>query len=409
MRLRIALCLLWLAPLTIQAQHWQPPAHSQAVRVTHLGSDGPGSLRAALQAQGPRLVIFEVGGVIDLEGQPLDILTPEVWLAGESAPSPGITLIGGGINVKTHKVRISHLAVRPGDRGQPPLSGWTPDAISVSGTDAWDVLVSHCSVSWAVDENLSASGPRTRGQSSRDISFRDNLVAEALDWSSHPKGRHSKGALVHDFVQNVRFDRNVFAHNARRNPYFKAHSSGRVVNNLIYNPQSAAIQAGFIPEEWLGSGKLPANPQLTVVGNLLLHGRDSYSDLPLLGYQGDAYLADNLAFNIHNQPMSVYHGDIKLLAAPPVPLDDLTPWQATQLEQHLLAQVGARPAERDAVDARIIAAIRARTGRIIDSQSQVGGYPDWPASHRPLAEPAAGWLAWLEQEGRRLSQAAGGL
>src|SRR5580765_3282478 len=66
------------------------------LRVTTLAADGPGSLRRALQTPGPRLVVFEVGGVIDLGGESLSIREPELTVAGQTAPDPGITLVRGG-------------------------------------------------------------------------------------------------------------------------------------------------------------------------------------------------------------------------------------------------------------------------------------------------------------------------
>jgi hypothetical protein len=66
------------------------------VRVTNLNADGPGSLKAALETKGPRIVVFEVGGVIDLGRTTLEITEPYLTIAGQTAPSPGITIIRGG-------------------------------------------------------------------------------------------------------------------------------------------------------------------------------------------------------------------------------------------------------------------------------------------------------------------------
>lgn len=90
----------------------------QVIKVTNLNRSGPGSLKAALEASGPRLVVFEVGGVINLERSNISIKNPNITIAGQTAPPPGITIIQGGISVQTHNVVIQHLAVRPGD-GQP--------------------------------------------------------------------------------------------------------------------------------------------------------------------------------------------------------------------------------------------------------------------------------------------------
>ena len=91
------------------------------LRVTNLNASGPGSLREAIEAQGPRIVVFEVGGVIDFGRTVLDIREPYLTIAGQTAPSPGITIIRGGIDIRTHDVILRHLRIRTGVDGQPPL------------------------------------------------------------------------------------------------------------------------------------------------------------------------------------------------------------------------------------------------------------------------------------------------
>ena len=172
------------------------------IRVTTLASDGPGSLREAVEAKGPRIVVFEVGGVIDLGRSVLDIREPYLTIAGQTAPSPGITLIRGGIDLRGHDVVIRHIRVRTGVDGQPKLSGWEADS-HFPTVGAWNVIVDHCTFSWALDENMSASGPRFTGNTvaewrkgtSHDITFSYNLAAEGIADGSHPKGEHSKGSV----------------------------------------------------------------------------------------------------------------------------------------------------------------------------------------------------------------------
>src|SRR5258706_9334956 len=80
------------------------------LRVTTLAADGPGSLRRALEDPRPRLVVFEVGGVIDLQGHSLDVRHPWLTVAGQTAPDPGITLIRGGLAIETQDLMIQHIA-----------------------------------------------------------------------------------------------------------------------------------------------------------------------------------------------------------------------------------------------------------------------------------------------------------
>ncbi|WP_339898371.1 right-handed parallel beta-helix repeat-containing protein [uncultured Gilvimarinus sp.] len=371
----------------------------EVLKVTSLAASGPGSLRAALAQPGKRVVVFEVGGVINLAGRNLDIAEPFVTVAGETAPSPGITIIRGGISIRTHDVRIRHIAVRPGTNDQPALSGWEPDGIGISRAKARNVHIDHVSTSWAVDENMSASGERYEGPAATSgrVTFSNSIIAEALDYATHKKGKHSKGILIHDYVQDIAVVGNLFAHNDRRNPYFKAHATGVVVNNLMYNLGNAAIQLGYIAHEWEGHELSPGNPRVAVVGNQLIYGRDTYSDLALVSYQGDVYLKDNQVLNLDGGDMAQVQGDINLLDKAPVWPQGLQPLALNKTYDHVLTHAGSRPWERDKVDLRIVDSVRRKTGRIIDSQEEVGGYPDYPAVRRALEVPAnsdevADWL-----------------
>lgn len=368
------------------------------IKVAHLGHDGEGSLRWALAQKGPRIVVFEVGGVIDLAGQGIEIDEPFLTLAGQTAPSPGITLIRGGLRVLTHDVRIEHIRIRPGDNFEEKLSGWETDAIAVAGGQAQRVHIDHVSVSWAVDENLSATGQREKGWgfSASDVTFSNSIIAEALDYASHEKGKHSKGLLVHDYVKNVAVVGNLFISNDRRNPYFKSHASGVVVNNLMYNLGNQAVHVDFIPDEWKGTSLVPGNPQIAVVGNLMHYGRDTYSDLAMIYGRGDVFLHDNGVYNLMNEPMPQGGSAVNLLDKPPVWPEGLTAMSVDDVEQYVLASAGARPWDRDAIDVRIVQDYKQRTSRIIDSQDDVGGYPKYRATTHKLNVPAKNVEAWLE-------------
>lgn len=144
--------------------------------------------------------------------------------------------------------------VRPGDAGEPKKSGWEPDAISVSGGNAYNILIDHCSATWAVDENISSSGLRLEGHENTPhrVTISNCLIAEALNNSTHRKGEHSKGTLIHDNCCNITVIRNLYAHNKRRNPYYKTAATGVIVNNLIYNPGNQAIHSFWARSEWDG-------------------------------------------------------------------------------------------------------------------------------------------------------------
>ena len=110
-----------------------------------------GSLRRAIDAEGPRTVLFAVSGTIALKA-PLVVRHPFITIAGQSAPGGGICLKNYGLLVSdTHDVVIRHLRIRPGDETRREVDGMSIGACR-------SVIADHCSVSWAVDENLSVSG-----------------------------------------------------------------------------------------------------------------------------------------------------------------------------------------------------------------------------------------------------------
>ncbi len=374
------------------------------IRVTNLDPAGPGSLRAAVAAAGPRIVVFEVGGVLDLAMKSLVIDEPRITIAGQTAPSPGITIIRGPVYIKTHDVVIRHIRVRPGDAGRPKRSGWEPDGISTGGGDAHDIVIDHCSISWATDENLSASGPRLEGPdaTSRRVTFSNCIIAECLSDATHHKGPHSKGSLIHDFCRDIAIVGNLYAHNVRRNPYFKACTTGVIVNNVIYNPGRAAVQLGYSAGEWRDAQRKPKNCRVAVVGNVLIHGPDTRKNLALVGRRGDAYLRDNRARRRDGTPAPLVSGDIVKLAEKPVWPDGLEPLPSSAVVDYVVTRAGARPRDRDGVDARIIADFLARKGKVIDSQEQVGGYPRHETVARKLGIPSDDVDAWLAKLAAKL-------
>lgn len=384
------------------AAHTPGGRGGQILRVTTLAADGPGSFRAAVETSGPRIVVFEVGGVIDLGVQTLRITEPYLTIAGQTAPAPGITLIRGGIDIATHDVIVRHLRVRPGDAGQPLRSGVDFDAIST--VRAENVIVDHCSLTWGTDEGLSSSGTRFieggrtledfRKGTSRRITFSNNLIAEGLAHSSHGKGEHSKGTLVHDHVQDILITGNLYAHNYERNPLFKGGVSGQVINNLIYNPGARAAHYNLIAEEWLGHDYTTGT--MILRGNVLRAGPDTRKlALFMVGGSGDVdlFMDDNLAVDVIGEPTIPAVGryttaPVKvnmLRKAPALPFGvGLLP--SAQVQDAVIAKAGATPWNRDPIDRRIVADVIEGRGQIIDSQEQVGGYPQYPMTRRPFVE-----------------------
>lgn len=373
----------------------------RVIRVTNLNAAGPGSLKEALEAKGPRIVVFEVGGIIDLKGQTLIVREPFLTIAGQTAPSPGITLIDGMLAIrKTHDVIVSHMRFRPGDglkqEGRKEKDGLTTDG-------SRDVIVDHCSFSWGTDENLSASGPATPDGASSRITFSNNIIAESLNDSLHTKGEHSMGTLIHDHTRDFAILGNFYAHNRQRNPLVMTSSTGVIVNNLIYNPRHTAIHLARVDRK---NGVAQENCRVAVIGNVLRHGTDTVENLSLvivpMHHRGSAYLADNLVWRPDNSAGVPWWGNLTVLDEIPTWPDALRPVTAASTEQNVLRNAGARPNDRDSVDQRILNDYRNRKGRIIDSQEEVGGYPVANEVRIKLDVPETGVTEWLQAQAEQL-------
>lgn len=371
------------------------------IKVTNLDADGPGSLRAALDAKGPRIVVFEVGGVIDLGRRSITLREPQVTIAGQTAPSPGITIIRGGIDIAANDVVMRHLRVRVGDAEQPKASGFEQD--SMGTVAAHDVIVDHCSLTWATDENLSASGKRFKGagpeewraSTSHRVTFQHNIIAEGLANASHYKIEHSKGSLIHDNVTDILIVGNLYAHDFERSPLFKGGVHGVIVNNFIYDPGQRAIHYNLMANEW---GDHPRqNGQMVVVGNVLRAGPSTILPLALVEIGGvgdlDYFGRDNVAVDKIGQSLpelgryTTSAARIIVHDAPMIWPEGLQPLPSDQVETAVLTGAGARPWDRDADDVRLLADVAEGRGRIIDSQTDLHGYPVQKPTHRAF-DPA---------------------
>jgi pectate lyase len=359
---------------------WLSGALPDVVRVTNLDASGEGSLRWALNREGARVVVFEVGGVIDLDGESLSLSRPNVFVAGQTAPSPGITVVRGGIHVNADNVILQHLRARPGDDLSGPIDAITND-------DGSNVIVDHCSATWGTDEGMSTNSP-----GAPNVTFSNNLVAECLVDSIHPKGDHSMGSLVMNNSDNVTLAGNLWAHNVGRHPRLKGGTSTAVVNNVMYDFDRGTNLGGGVPDETTAS----------VVGNYYRAGTITDESEPVVGAtftDADGPVRAYVAYNDTDPSMPVVDqgAPIEALSERPVWPDGITTQRAGDAYESVLAGVGARPADRTAHDERIVADVRDRTGSPIDSQDEVGGYPDLEPTTRELSVPDEGLGEWLRE------------
>ncbi len=359
-------------------------AGGRIVHVTNLNDSGAGSLREAVKARGPRIVVFDVSGYIELQTR-IVITEPFVTIAGQTAPSPGISLKGAGVQIETHDVLVQHIRVRVGDdpKGPKPDSrdGFTIKTNGSLGT-TYNVVIDHVSVSWAVDENMS-----TWKHYVHDVTVTNSIISEGLWNSIHPKGKHSMGFLVGPGTKKIFVAGNLFAHNNKRNMEVHGKTSTLFVNNLIYNwhgPKGTASHYGS------SQGRLDAS----VVGNVYIKGLDGTGGPePILIRKAiikgsRIYVHDNQAISTTGDPWSNVRGqdgiDIEPLKADESPnwIPNLIAQKSHTVKHSVLSNAGARRADKDPVDLRILKDVINGTGRIIDSQEDVGGWPPLPNNVR---------------------------
>lgn len=360
-------------------------------KVTSLLDDGSaGTLRYGIEnATGPRTIIFDVGGVIDLQST-LAIDNDDLTIAGQSAPGDGVALHGYPTSINNaSNVILQHMRFRTGDRnavgnagGNGDLIGAAADALNVFGSD--NVIVDHVSTSWSMDETLSVTN-------STNVTVQYSIIAESLDDSFHDKGPHGYGSIL-DAVPNstISYHHNLLAHHRSRMPRMgtfqdeddPSHGSGYkldIRNNVIYNWGSAE-----------GPYSVEADDEYTAnfVGNTMINGPDSdgnndtfrffsssgFPDQP----DSDIYVDDNLVDGADIDDNFFYGGGGYNRLSSEAAMDGAPVATDPSLltESIVLDYAGALArTTRDVVDGRIVDSVRNRTGSIIDSQSDVGGYP----------------------------------
>lgn len=358
------------------------------LKVTNLQDSGRQSLREALETNVPRVVIFEISGTIALNS-PLVLSSPYVTVAGQTAPSPGITLRNYGIIVDTHDVLIQHLRIRPG-------GSTCNNSLEAWGANPYSLVLDHLSVSWGQDENVVLYNPM------RPINATvwRSIIAEGLHGAMNgrcggsPDGTfQSHGMLVYSGTQNVFVGQTVFAHNVQRNPYSQGDTRIVLVNNLIFD---WAGEEGFLWANFDGNGGATGGPWFaSAVGNRFIPGPQSsyafgYSDnAGTAGGGNRIYRRDNMATGVTMELNDLpYNPNLQNPPTQaPVPTG-LTPLASRDVEPFVLEQSGARPVDRDAVDARLVQDIKARRGRFIASQDEVGSWPELAVNRRSLTVPA---------------------
>lgn len=364
--------------------------------VTNLNDSGIGSLRWALEAKGPRTVIFEVSGNIELKSR-LNLEDGNLTIAGQTAPGEGITVLNFPIrSMGKNNVIIRFLRFRLGD-------GFLEENDSFEARKGKHLIIDHCSFSWGVDETCSI-------YDFENSTVQNCIFSESLNKSFHEKGNHGYGSIWGG--KNVSFYKNLMAHFVIRVPSistgsrladlrnnvifnwsFRATNNGNdshsnLVNNY-YKPGPATIEADEIHVQnhflfptgpnygkfYLEGNKLVGRPEVDV---------DQWKGVRLENSnKTQMFLEDCKNKNDNGElvPFPIPHG--------------LYPTETTaeQAYKDVLSKSGAS-LFRDAVDERIVYETEtgtttykgSKTGLpgIIDSQKDVGGWPQLKSTTPPL-------------------------
>jgi pectin methylesterase-like acyl-CoA thioesterase len=334
--------------------------------VTNLNDSGPGSLRFGIQnANGPRTIVFDLSGTIFLQSR-LNINQPFLTLAGQTAPGDGITVAGWTSSVNnTHDVIVRYMRFRAGDVNCP---NYQDDAFDVDKST--NVIADHVSASWSVDETLSVT-------ESNQVTIQWAFITESLKNSCHIKGAHGYGSLIRYLNGLVTYHHNLYAHHDSRNPRLGDNIGLDFVNNVIFDWGNEAGYSGDASE---------GSPRLNYVGNYLVAGPDTPASKRVRAFNGGSpstliYQSNNsIDSNLNgshdgtNTEWGMFIGSYTRQESARFQFPQVNTDGSQSAYDRVLNLAGAALV-RDSVDTRIVSEVQNETGRHIDSQSQVGGWP----------------------------------
>jgi pectate lyase len=395
----------------------------RVIEVTNLddvdssGNTVPGSLRAAIEASGPRTVVFRVGGTINVceTNRALVISRPYITIAGQTAPGGGIALrldpscASSTLTIETHDVILRHLRLRP---GVTPAIGDNGDALTVAGPNVHDIMIDHCSLSWATDEDLDTSW------GANNVTVQYSIISEALlnaPRAAGPSGGY--GMLIAEGGNNqtgrITVHHNLFAHNYYRNPQITIGGLVDFRNNVIYDWGLHGLRLM----------DLYGPPRINIVGNFAKAGPTATTTTSVremwayhsIGYAPFSYFVqDNLGprrpsssepdldiiycrEHYEDVSNSGIDCDPSAYATYTVfPASPVTTTSSTIAYDTVLQEAGATLPLRDSVDARIVKDVKNGTGGDIADPSEVGGWPSLASGTPALDSDHDGMPDWWE-------------
>jgi pectate lyase len=332
----------------------------ETITVTNLNDSGDGSLRSACSRGGARVIKFDVAGTIELSSF-LDIENPYITISGEIAPGGGVCLKNWGLRIATHDVVVRYFRSRPG-----PQDGYDTgqnDAILIDDGSE-NILIDHCSLSWATDEVVSISA------NVRNVTICWCMIYEGLMYSTHPAGLHSMGSLItggeSSTTEKISLHHNLYAMNNQRNPRVINVSQLQAWNNLIDSPNEmtefiGVAQADMIKNVYFPTGLEPDKAEIT--------GEDA--ECFLLGNWGVDGKPGAQTDLIDDEDIDLF----TILDSSSCPT--LRPsHQPSDVQSQVLDNAGATLPKRDAADIRIVEQTKNGIRQRINDPTEVGGWPD---------------------------------
>ena len=377
----------------------------QVLYVTNLNDSGTGSLRWAIQQEGPRTVVFAISGTIELKKR-LDIENPYLTIAGQTAPGDGICLKGETVKILTHDIIIRYIRVRLGD-GKFGEGGTNQgkDAIDISIGE--DIIVDHCSAGWSLDETVSAS---TKNPTLTRVTVQWCFITEGLNVDHHGFGSliRGTGGAKYSYLHNL------YANNYGRNP----RPGNYDVNSFDKDPQGLLLDfRNNVIYNWGGDHAGYNNDSISVtrlnyVSNYLISGADS-NPTGIAYSTGSPYDRSYFEGNYYNgkSPQDQWtlvkyrkywttkniqdYKQTEPFETGLVKMED-----AKTAYQRVLNEGGAILPKRDAVDNRIVNDVKNKTGKIIRSQDEIGGWPKLKSNAAPIDSDKDGMPdAWEKKNG----------
>jgi hypothetical protein len=383
--------------------------------VKNLNDSGPGSLREAVEAKGPRMVLFRVAGIIHLE-TPLTIKHPFITIAGQSAPGDGICIRNHTFEINTHDVVLRYLRFRRGNLKV------RDDALG--GHPIGNVIVDHVSASWGLDENLSLYRHVVKQKDGKikklpveNLTIQWTISSEALDRYNHAFGGTWGG-------KGCSFHHNLFACNTGRNPSIGFGGSFDFRNNVLFNWRHRTIDGGdgssrvnivanyFKP----GPATTSAEMRYRICRVMSRSKRDEYPGFGKWHVAGNHVVgnpkvtADNWAGGVQYAPERTSKGEVipmgtekDVRSLEPFPAAAITQHPAQEAYELVLTFAGASLPRRDPVDLRVLASVRngkpSFKSGILDAPADVGGWPEYKPGDGPEVDSDGdGMPDWWEKK-----------